>query len=168
MFFQMRRCELALCLLSLVCYTRVVAGQGLPRSSSSSSSRSSSTSSSHASRLTAGAVRLARRTRASCYSSYVLAAGTCVACGSDCRSCDRAGAGRCDFCNTGFILSGSGCLPCATHCDTCDTAGPGRCDQCHSGYMRVIHPGVDECVPCSTGCSTCSAPDPSGCDARAL
>jgi hypothetical protein len=33
-----------------------------------------------------------------------LAAGTCVA-GSDCRSCDRAGAGRCDFCNTDFILS---------------------------------------------------------------
>jgi hypothetical protein len=95
----------------------------------------------------------------------VLVAGKCVACGSDCRSCDAAGAGRCDFCNTGFVLSGSLCLPCAPHCDNCDTAGPGRCDQCHSGYMRVIHPGVDECVPCSTGCSTCSAPDPSGCDA---
>ena len=125
MFFQMRRCELALCLLSLVCYTRVVAGQGLPRSSSSSSSRSSSSSSSSC--LASHCRRCALGSKNTCLVLLEL----CVGCwhmrrmGSDCRSCDRAGAGRCDFCNTGFILSGSWCLPCATHCDTCDTAGPG-------------------------------------------
>ena len=107
MFFQMRRCELALCLLSLVCYTRVVAGQGLPRSSSSSSSRSSSSSSSsclasHCRRCALGSKNTCLVLLESCVGCWHI-----VACGSDCRSCDRAGAGRCDFCNTGFILSGS-------------------------------------------------------------
>ena len=80
MFFQMRRCELALCLLSLVCYIRELCrDRACPGQAQAQVHAQALPQALHASRLTAGAVRLARRTRASCYSSYVLVAGTCVA-----------------------------------------------------------------------------------------
>lgn len=81
--------------------------------------------------------------------------GTCVACAEGCRTCDTAGAGRCDldgcvFDNGWGSAPNGTCARCPANCTMCNSSA--ECTLCNSGFQ----PWKGACRSCGANCDLCT------------
>jgi len=100
----------------------------------------------------------------SCLSGSTRNNSQCLACATNCTTCDVNGPGSCDYqCPLGETAWGPvDCRPCANNCQICDFSGYGNCDDycfgqnCGDGYCTSL-PGGFECCNTTSPCTTSSA-----------
>jgi proprotein convertase subtilisin/kexin type 5 len=79
-----------------------------------------------------------------CLSGFALSVGTCVACGSNCKTCASSNISSCTSCSSGYFLNKTECVPCnQTNCQDCSLSSS-VCVKCADGFFM----NETECQPC--------------------
>ena len=90
-----------------------------------------------------------------CKSGYILAAGICKSCPSQCTTCSSLT--KCTTCKSGFYATSSGSCSPSSAINNCLTySSASACSVCSSGYY--LSASTNSCYPCSILCSTCTGP----------
>lgn len=77
--------------------------------------------------------------------------GNCVACDSNCKTCNGGTSSNCLSCVDGKYWSANQCLTCDNSCLTCNGAGSTKCTSCPAGtYLSS-----GQCLTCDGTCKTC-------------
>ena len=89
-----------------------------------------------------------------CNSNYALKPpSTCLACQSNCNSCEyvqSTDSVKCNSCNSRYALSPQNtCVPCPSNCKSCNYY---QCIQCESGFEIDLN---KVCISCGEHCSSC-------------
>jgi len=80
---------------------------------------------------------------------------TCSPCAPNCRSCAKAGSGKCDMCAIGARKVGDLCQQCdLDNCASCDSSAS-VCDFCKRGFFFKD----GKCVACVENCKKCNSVD---------